>query len=57
MVGMAMLLVKVLFRKNGTFSSQHIHDSSSMRNRGIHCVMDQDRELRMHSRTAINERN
>jgi hypothetical protein len=56
MAGMAMLLVKVLLRKNGTFSSQHIHDSRAMRNRGIHCVMDQDRELRMKSRTAINER-
>jgi len=56
MAGMAMLLVKVLLRKNGTFSSQHIHDSRAMRDRGIHCVMDQDRELRMKSRTAINER-
>lgn len=56
MVGMAMLLVKVLSRKNGTFSSQHIHDSRAMRDRGIHCVVDQDRELRMHSPTAIKER-
>ena len=43
-VGMALLLVKVLGRKDGTFSSQHIHDSEAMRERGIHCVMDQDRE-------------
>ena len=56
MVGMAMLLVKVLSRKNGTFSSQHIHDSRAMRDRAIHCVVDQDRELRMHSPTAIKER-
>jgi len=45
-VGMALLLVKVLGRKNGTFSSQHIHDSEAMRERGIHCAMDQDREMR-----------
>jgi hypothetical protein len=45
-VGMALLLVKVLGRKDGTFSSQHIHDSQAMRERGIHCVMDQDREMR-----------
>ena len=45
-VGMALLLVKVLGRKDGTFSSQHIHDSEAMRERGIHCVMDQDREMR-----------
>lgn len=43
---MGLLLVKVLGRKNGTFSSQHIHDSEAMRERGIHCVLDQDREMR-----------
>lgn len=43
---MAFLLVKVLFRKNGTFSSQHIHDSQAMKERGIHCVLDQDKEAR-----------
>ena len=55
-IGMAFLLVKVLFRKNGTFSSQHIHDSKAMRERGIHCVMDQDREMRQAGRTAVSER-
>ena len=55
-VGMALLLVKVLGRKNGTFSSQHIHDSEAMKERGIHCVMDQDREMRRKSRFAVNER-
>ena len=54
--GMLLLLVKVLLRKNGTFSSQHIHDSQAMRERGIHCVMDQDREMRRKSRFAVNEK-
>jgi len=54
---MAFLLVKVLFRKKGSFSSQHIHDSEAMRERGIHCVMDQDRELRTANRLAVKERN
>ena len=40
-VGMALLLVKVLGRKDGKFSSQHIHDSQAMRERGIHCVMSE----------------
>ena len=44
--GMSLLLVKVLGRKDGTFSSQHIHDSEAMRERGIYCVLDQDREMR-----------
>ena len=55
-IGMAFFLVKVLFTKNGTFSSQHIHDSEAMRERGIHCVLDQDRELRARSRFAVSER-
>ena len=55
-VGMALLLVKVLLKKNGSFSSQHIHDSEAMRQRGIHCVMDQDREMRRKSRLAVSER-
>ena len=55
-IGMAFLLVKVLSRKEGTFSSQHIHDSKAMRDRGIHCVMDQDREMRRRSPFAVAEK-
>jgi hypothetical protein len=45
-VAMFFLLVKVVFRRGGSFASQHIHDSEAMRQRGIHCVVDQDREER-----------
>jgi hypothetical protein len=55
-IGMAFFCVKLIFRKNGSFSSQHIHDSQAMRERGIHCVMDQDREMRRKSRFAVNEK-
>ena len=55
-IGMAFLLVKVLFKRNGEFSSQHIHDSQAMKDRGIHCVMDQDRELRTKSPFAVSEK-
>ena len=55
-IGIAFLLVKVLSRKDGTFSSQHIHDSKAMRDRGIHCVMDQDREMRRRSPFAVAEK-
>lgn len=44
---MILLAVRVLLKKNGTFVSQHIHDSEAMRQRGIHCVLDQDREARI----------
>ena len=52
----ALLSVKVLFKKNGHFESQHIHDSKAMRDRGIHCVMDQDREMRRKSPLAVCEK-
>lgn len=53
---MAFFCVKVLFRKGGSFSSQHIHDSEEMKKRGIHCVMDQDREMRGKSSLSVDER-
>ena len=45
-IAMVLLLVRVLFVKQGEFKSQHIHDSEAMKERGIHCVMDMDREMR-----------
>lgn len=42
----AFLCIKVLLKPKGEFSSMHIHDSQAMKDRGIHCVMDQDREDR-----------
>ena len=55
-IGVAFLCVKVIFRRNGSFTSQHIHDSEAMRQRGIHCVLDQDREMRQRSRLAVKEK-
>ena len=45
-IAMLFFLVRVLFVKQGEFKSQHIHDSEAMKERGIHCVLDQDREMR-----------
>ena len=45
-VAMGLFCVKLLFKKNGRFSSQHVHDNPALRKMGIHCVMDQDREAR-----------
>ncbi|MGN0069042.1 MAG: hypothetical protein ACI350_04875 [Prevotella sp.] len=42
----ALLAVKVIFTRKGTFSSQHIHDSAALRKQGIHCVLRQDRDAR-----------
>ena len=54
-IAMLFFLVSVLFVKQGEFKSQHIHDSEAMRERGIHCVMDQDREMREQKRLNIND--
>jgi len=53
---MVFFLLRVLFVKQGEFKSQHIHDSEAMKERGIHCVMDQDKELRRRSRYAVAEK-
>ena len=45
-ISMAFLCIKVFLKRGGSFSSQHIHDNEGMKVRGIHCVMDQDREAR-----------
>lgn len=55
-ISVTFLCVKLIFRKNGRIESQHIHDSKAMKDRGIHCVMDQDREMRRKSRFAVSER-
>lgn len=56
-IALSFLCVKVILKKNGSFASQHIHDSKAMRERGIHCVMDQDREMRRKSPYKVSERN
>ena len=55
-IAMIFFLVRVLFTKQGDFKSQHIHDSEAMKERGIHCVMDQDREMRETSRFTVSEK-
>ena len=49
---MALLSIKLLFKKNGRFSSQHIHDNPGLRKQGIHCVIDQDKEARRKRRVS-----
>lgn len=49
-IAIALMSVKVIFRKNGRFASQHIHDSQALKDQGIHCVLDQDKEARRANR-------
>lgn len=43
---MLLLSVRVLLKKNGKFSSQHISENKRMRQDGIHCATSQDRQAR-----------
>ena len=45
-IAMLLLSVKLILKRGGKFSSQHVHDNPGLRKQGIHCVMDQDREAR-----------
>ena len=49
-IAMILLCVKLIFQRDGKFSSMHIHDSEAMRERGIHCVIDQDKEAQQEGR-------
>ncbi len=42
-IAVALLCVKLLVRRQGTFTSIHIHDSKAMKERGIDCVAEQDK--------------
>lgn len=46
-IAVILLSVKVILKRGGRFSSQHIKDSPALRQKGIGCVIDQDREERL----------
>lgn len=43
-LAMLFLCVRILLKKNGRFSSQHIGENKKMRDNGITCVTSQDRQ-------------
>lgn len=56
MIAAAMLLmcVRVVLKKNGKFSSQHISENKRMKQDGIHCATSQDREARRKNTNKID---
>lgn len=44
LIAVLLLSVGVIFRKDKQFRSQHISENKRMREKGIHCVVSQDRE-------------
>jgi hypothetical protein len=45
-ISLVLLCIKVIVKRNGRFSSQHVKDNPALRKQGIHCVIDQDKEAR-----------
>lgn len=54
-ISIALLAIKLILKKNGEFASQHIHDNEALKEQGIHCVIDQDREARIKSKFSVEE--
>ena len=55
LVAMALLSVGVIFRKDHSFRSQHIHQNKRMKEDGIHCSTAQDKEMRRERKNKIAE--
>ena len=55
-VGMLLLSVGVLLRRDGRFRSLHIGQSPAMRSRNIHCVQSMDRMMRRENPNRVKER-
>lgn len=54
---MLLLSVGVIFRKDHSFRSQHIHENERMREDHIHCSTAQDKELRRKNKNQIDIKN
>ena len=52
-VGMALLCVGVIFRKDHSFRSQHIHQNERMRKDKIHCALSEDKLSRKERKLKI----
>lgn len=53
-IALLLLCVRVLFKKGGKFSSEHISENRRMRQDGIHCATSQDREARRKASKKLN---
>ena len=56
-VGMALLCVGVIFRKDHSFRSQHIHQNERMRKDKIHCALSEDKLSRKHANGKLKIEN
>ncbi len=54
MVAMMLLCVGVIFRKDHSFRSQHIHQNARLKKDKIHCAKTLDKEAERKSAQKIN---
>lgn len=54
-VGMALLCVGVIFRKDHSFRSQHIHQNERMRKDKIHCALSEDKIAQKERKLKIED--
>ena len=52
-IGMVLLCVGVIFRKDHSFRSQHIHQNERMRKEKIHCALSEDKIARKERKLKI----
>jgi predicted histidine transporter YuiF (NhaC family) len=57
LIAVLLLSVGVIFRKDKQFRSQHISENKRMREKGIHCVVSQDREAKKVERGKLKVEN
>lgn len=57
LIAVLLLSVGVIFRKDKQFQSQHISENKRMREKGIHCVVSQDREAKKVERGKLKVEN
>jgi hypothetical protein len=53
-VALLLLCVRILLKKGGKFSSEHISANKRMRQDGIHCATSQDREARRNAKKKLD---
>lgn len=54
-IAIILLCVKLIFVRDGKFSSMHIGDSKEMKRRGIHCVQSMDAMARKENPYKVKE--
>lgn len=54
-ISVILLCIKLILRKDGKFSSQHVKDNPGLRKNKIHCVMEQDCENRKSALTRFDK--